>query len=410
MKSDKSTKDYILCHARRYVVMALLCFGLISTLLSLPAQAADTLPHTMNFQGRLTDTSGQPVADGLYNMTFRLYDSATGGTMKWSEARQTGSRVQVTGGTFSAQIGAVSSLPGVLFTGAPLYLEIELPTPATANCSTSGCASYTEGPMTPRSILGSSPYSINADNLDGIDSTSFARNDTANTFTGTNNFKTTAANAFGITDGSGNSLLTANTSAMQVQIGSSTADSTAVLLVLDTKNTSGDPTGVNGAMYYNSVAGKFRCFEAGAWANCIGSSGGGSSAVAKDVTFYASDTLATLGASTNNFSELLVYDGSSSFTYEIQSDLTNFTQVRYSLNLVGTSTGSSEIQYSTDHQGTWTKLTSADLTTGSDQLHSSGWVSLPAGARADVYLRVGLKASRFGAASLSTNRISAEFK
>ncbi|HSX17210.1 MAG TPA: hypothetical protein VLH86_03860 [Patescibacteria group bacterium] len=51
-------------------------------------------------------------------------------------------------------------------------------------------------------------------------------------------------------------------------------DANGTLLVLDTKNTSGDPTGVNGAMYYNSNAGKFRCYQGGAWADCIAASGG----------------------------------------------------------------------------------------------------------------------------------------
>jgi hypothetical protein len=35
------------------------------------------LPHQMqmNFQGRLTDASGNPVADGSYNMEFWLLDA-----------------------------------------------------------------------------------------------------------------------------------------------------------------------------------------------------------------------------------------------------------------------------------------------------------------------------------------------
>jgi hypothetical protein len=54
-------------------------------------------------------------------------------------------------------------------------------------------------------------------------------------------------------------------------IGNPTADSTGFLLVQDAKNTTGDPTGVNGASYYNSNAasGKFRCYENNAWRDCI---------------------------------------------------------------------------------------------------------------------------------------------
>jgi hypothetical protein len=55
-----------------------------------------------------------------------------------------------------------------------------------------------------------------------------------------------------------------------------TVDTIGQLFVLDTKTGSGDPTGVNGGMYYNSNAGKFRCYQAGAWADCIGAGGSGS--------------------------------------------------------------------------------------------------------------------------------------
>ena len=41
-----------------------------------------------------------------------------------------------------------------------------------------------------------------------------------------------------------------------------------ILLVLDTKNTTGDPTGTNGGMYYNSTDNKSRCYENGTWIDC----------------------------------------------------------------------------------------------------------------------------------------------
>jgi len=54
-----------------------------------------------------------------------------------------------------------------------------------------------------------------------------------------------------------------------------TSDTTGTLLVLDTKTGSGDPTGVNGGIYYNSNANKFRCYENSTWVDCIGSGGSG---------------------------------------------------------------------------------------------------------------------------------------
>ncbi len=54
-------------------------------------------------------------------------------------------------------------------------------------------------------------------------------------------------------------------------IGNPTADGTGFLLVQDAKNTTGDPTGVNGGSYYNSNAasGKFRCYEYNSWRDCV---------------------------------------------------------------------------------------------------------------------------------------------
>jgi hypothetical protein len=51
-------------------------------------------------------------------------------------------------------------------------------------------------------------------------------------------------------------------------IGSNTGSATPDLLVLDVKNTAGDPTGIDGAMYYNSDSHKYRCFENSSWKDC----------------------------------------------------------------------------------------------------------------------------------------------
>ncbi len=57
-----------------------------------------------------------------------------------------------------------------------------------------------------------------------------------------------------------------------------TVDTTGSLLVLDTKSNAGDPTGSNGAMYYNSFMGKFRCYENGGWTDCISGASANTSA------------------------------------------------------------------------------------------------------------------------------------
>jgi hypothetical protein len=152
--------------------------------LSVPASAAQTIPYKINYQGRLTDSSGNIVANGSYNIKFTIYNAPTGGTNLWQEYRQTGNRVTITNGLFDVRFGDVTALSPTLFDeSTQLYLEVELPTPATATCSTSNCASFTEGALSPRQPIAASPYAFNADMIDGIDGVNIAQLNQANTFT-----------------------------------------------------------------------------------------------------------------------------------------------------------------------------------------------------------------------------------
>ncbi|HEX8226955.1 MAG TPA: carbohydrate binding domain-containing protein [Candidatus Saccharimonadales bacterium] len=166
----------------RFAVVAPILVGLFACVVavvgaSVPTvSAAQTVPYKVNFQGRLTNTAGNTMPDGLYNMKFRLWTALAAGSNPWTEVREAGSRVQVTNGIFSVQLGDVTGLTPSMFTTQPLYFEIELPTPATATCSGASCAVYDGNEvMTPRRPLGASPYAMNADTVDGIDGSSLAQ-------------------------------------------------------------------------------------------------------------------------------------------------------------------------------------------------------------------------------------------
>jgi hypothetical protein len=119
------------------------------------------VPTTMNYQGFLEEGSGP--ASGAKSMTFRLYDTESGGSELWTETRS----VDVgDNGLFSVTLGEVTPIDGLDFTET-YYLEVEV-----------------EGEtMTPREALSSVGYAkmadaaIAADNsdlLDGMDSSDFA--------------------------------------------------------------------------------------------------------------------------------------------------------------------------------------------------------------------------------------------
>jgi hypothetical protein len=80
----------------------------IALLLTVPALA--DVPNLLNYQGRLTDPSGNPK-NGTFTMQFALYDAATGGNQlpsgsPWSETQS----VTVTDGVFNVLLGSVTPL------------------------------------------------------------------------------------------------------------------------------------------------------------------------------------------------------------------------------------------------------------------------------------------------------------
>ncbi len=217
-------------------------FGMSALLAPQTAIAAQTVPYKVNFQGRLTDSSGNILTDGFYNIKFRLFDAPTAGTNKFEEDRiMTGvdNRIQVTNGLFNIQFGDLTALSPVLFSGAfPLYLEVELPTPATATCATNGCAVFTEGAMTPRQPMASSPYAFNADTVDGFDAAALVQLSPAGAQTGNINIGGTITS--GTINGatiSGGSLSASAVNSLNVSAGAIAVAAAATNLTVDAGTT-----------------------------------------------------------------------------------------------------------------------------------------------------------------------------
>jgi hypothetical protein len=103
------------------------------------ALAAQTVP-TLNIQGVLRDDQNKAVSDGTYQLTFKLYETQTGGAEIWTENQS----LNITNGVYSALLGDVTDLSGIAF-NSQYYLGIAVD------------GSLELGPRIPLSL---SPYSM----------------------------------------------------------------------------------------------------------------------------------------------------------------------------------------------------------------------------------------------------------
>jgi len=124
------------------VLLILLCS------MASPAWAESELATTFTYQGRLND--GAQPASGSYDLTFTLFDSATGGVAVAGPLSV--SALAVTNGLFTATLN-----PGAVFDGSPRWVEIAV--------RTNGNGDFTT--LNPRQPLTPSPYAITAANLSG---------------------------------------------------------------------------------------------------------------------------------------------------------------------------------------------------------------------------------------------------
>lgn len=81
------------------------------------------IPRLLNYQGYLTDTLGVPIDDTL-DMTFKIFDDASGGSEWWSETQ---SNIPIEQGVFHAILGNNNLIPDSVFLdGTNQWLEVTL--------------------------------------------------------------------------------------------------------------------------------------------------------------------------------------------------------------------------------------------------------------------------------------------
>lgn len=85
------------------------------------------VPKVLNYQGRLTDTSGAAL-DGPYNMVFTIYDQVEDGTGLWQELHIDiyETEVIVSDGLFAVVLGEDSTIHNGVFDGSDRWLGIRI--------------------------------------------------------------------------------------------------------------------------------------------------------------------------------------------------------------------------------------------------------------------------------------------
>ena len=110
-------------------------------LVAFATQGFAQLMPTLSIQGILKKANGVAVDDGTYNLTFKLYETPTGGMSIWSETQ---GALEVSSGIYSATLGANPAFPLNVAFNTLYYLGV-----------TVGSAE-----LTPRILLTSAPYAL----------------------------------------------------------------------------------------------------------------------------------------------------------------------------------------------------------------------------------------------------------
>ena len=159
-------------------LVVVLSFVFYSAVFTTHTQAAAGTNQQLNYQGRLLDITGAVVADGLYNMEFKIYQDGNGcvsgglppcgGTLKWTETYIQANRVTVKNGYFSVNLASLTAFGGsVDWNQDTLWLSINIG--GTTNTPTPTW----DGEMTPFKRLTSTPYALNSAQLGGLTAANF---------------------------------------------------------------------------------------------------------------------------------------------------------------------------------------------------------------------------------------------
>lgn len=190
-------------------------------------KAAAGVAAVLSYQGRLMDTSGNPLGGTgtQYCFRFSIYDAETAGTKLWPAGTPATSTATTTDGVFNALIGQADALTYNFYDSDTVYLNVEVNPTSGSTCTTTGSWET----LSPRQRIASTGYSQSAENVYS-------------------------------------SLLFTDNTNGRVQVGSGTGGASPKFLGLDVKNTNdyiGQSCTTSGTVWYNSAISKALVCENG---------------------------------------------------------------------------------------------------------------------------------------------------
>ena len=121
------------------------------------ATVAVAFPAKMNFQGRLTDTAGNPITTAV-DVKFSIFDAASGGVELWTE---TIVGITPDQGLVNQELGLTTAITSAIFSGDTRYLAVKV---------------GTDAEMAPRIPLAAVPFAFRAATADTVPNNSLTAN------------------------------------------------------------------------------------------------------------------------------------------------------------------------------------------------------------------------------------------
>lgn len=108
------------------IIVAIMLF--VNNASARPTQTQFTQSYSdglLSYQGVLQDSHGNPI-NGLYDMVFAMYNSATDTEPLWTEERSGINAVLVQNGMFDVTLGGLNPIPNVVWSETDLFLGISV--------------------------------------------------------------------------------------------------------------------------------------------------------------------------------------------------------------------------------------------------------------------------------------------